>query len=72
MTSPPALPPRDPQKLIINNNNINPFGGSGGDVFGMGSFDSAAPMQPNGKHNSFSSAFGKPTFSLDELDPLKN
>jgi hypothetical protein len=50
---------------------VNPFI-NGGDLFGMGSFDSPPSGLPNGKHNNFSASFTKPNFSLDELDPLKN
>ena len=79
---PPALPPRDVNKtpVSINNNNnvgnlypelssppVNPFVNNG-DLFGMGSFNSA----PVAKQNGFSASFTKPNFSLDELDPLKN
>ena len=69
----------------INNNNnskmypdlssptptANPFI-NGGDLFGMGSFESAPSGQANGKQNGFASGFNKPNFSLDDLDPLKN
>lgn len=74
LSPPPALPPRDPQKLIINNNVVNPFSnGISNDLFGMGSFDSTPPVPANGKHNNFSAGFSnKPNFSLDDLDPLKN
>lgn len=83
ISPPPALPPRDPYK--INNNNVingtiypnlssptlsaNPFA-NGGDLFGMGNFQS--PVLSPGKNNHFDGELLKASFSLDELDPLKN